>query len=67
MAETVKVGLAAGIAAAILLWLIIVVVALPTTYLAMLFLGNLGVNVGFWGVLPGAIILSALKTRVTSK
>lgn len=67
MAETAKVGLAAYIAAGILLWLIIIVVALPTTYLAMLFLGNLGVNVGFWGVLPGAIILSALKTRVNSK
>ncbi len=35
-------------------------VTFPATWLLMLFLGNVGVHVGYWGVLPLGILVSAL-------
>jgi hypothetical protein len=35
-----------------------IVASLPATWLLMLFLGNVGVLVGFWGALPGGILLT---------
>jgi hypothetical protein len=32
----------------------------PATWLLMLFLGNVGVGVGYWGALPLGILVSAL-------
>jgi len=32
----------------------------PATWLLMLFLGNVGVGVGYWGTLPLGILVSAL-------
>ena len=32
----------------------------PATWLLMLFLGNVGVGVGYWGTLPIGILVSAL-------
>jgi hypothetical protein len=32
----------------------------PATWLLMLFLGNIGVNVSYWGALPLGILASAL-------
>jgi hypothetical protein len=32
----------------------------PATWLLMLFLGNVGVLVGYWGTLPLGILVSAL-------
>jgi hypothetical protein len=32
----------------------------PATWLLMLFLGNVGVGVGYWGALPIGILVSAL-------
>ena len=32
----------------------------PATWLLMLFLGNVGVHVGYWGTLPLGILVSAL-------
>ena len=44
---------------ALLLALVIFLVAtFPATWLLMLFLGNVGVNVGFWGALPAGILLT---------
>jgi hypothetical protein len=40
--------------------LILLVATFPATWLLMLFLGNIGVNVGYWGVLPLGILVSAL-------
>ncbi len=35
-----------------------IVASFPATWLLMLFLGNVGVLVGFWGALPGGILLT---------
>ena len=32
----------------------------PATWLLMLFLGNIGTNVSYWGALPLGILVSAL-------
>jgi hypothetical protein len=40
--------------------LILLVATFPATWLLMLFLGNIGVQVGYWGVLPIGILVSAL-------
>jgi hypothetical protein len=37
---------------------VVVVGSLPATWLLMLFLGNVGVSVGFWGALPAGILLT---------
>lgn len=37
----------------------------PATWLLMLFLGNIGVNVGYWGTLPMGILVSALLGGVS--
>ena len=42
----------------IVLVLIAVVASFPATWLLMLFLGNVGVLVGFCGALPGGILLT---------
>jgi hypothetical protein len=41
-----------------LLFVVVVVGSFPATWLLMLFLGNVGVNVGFWGALPAGILLT---------
>jgi hypothetical protein len=45
------------------MWLIMIVVAaiiasFPATWLLMLFLGNLGLGLSFWGSLPGGILIT---------
>jgi hypothetical protein len=40
--------------------LFFLVATFPTTWLLMLFLGNVHVNVGYWGSLPGGILLAML-------
>jgi hypothetical protein len=37
----------------------------PATWLLMLFLGNLGANVSYWGALPLGILVSVLLAGVT--
>lgn len=37
---------------------VVVIGSFPATWLLMLFLGNVGVNVGFWGALPAGILLT---------
>jgi hypothetical protein len=39
----------------------------PATWLLMLFLGNVGVLVGYWGTLPLGILVSALLGGVTAQ
>jgi hypothetical protein len=47
--------------AALLAGLVLLLVAtFPATWLLMLFLGNVGVNVSYWGALPLGIVVSAL-------
>ena len=49
--------------------ILVFILALPTTWLAMLFAGNIGLtHLGFWDLLPGVIAAKAiLATNVTNK
>jgi hypothetical protein len=38
----------------------------PATWLTMLFLGNAGLNVSYWGALPLGILISVLLAGATS-
>jgi hypothetical protein len=51
-----------------LIWAIVLflVATFPATWLLMLFLGNVGVGTGYWGVLPLGIIVSALLAGAAS-
>ncbi len=46
---------------------VFLVATFPATWLLMLFLGNVGVSVGYWGVLPLGILVSALLGGVTAQ
>jgi hypothetical protein len=52
-----------------LLILIVVffIATFPATWLLMLFLGNVGVNVSYWGALPLGILVSLLIGGATSQ
>jgi hypothetical protein len=46
---------------ALLVGIVLFLVAtFPATWLLMLFLGNTGIMVGYWGTLPVGILVSAL-------
>ncbi len=52
---------------AILTFIVIFLVAtFPATWLLMLFLGNIGTNVSYWGTLPLGILTSALLGGVSA-
>jgi len=52
---------------ALLVSLVVFLVAtFPATWLLMLFLGNVGEHVSYWGSLPLGILVSALLGGVTS-
>lgn len=40
--------------------------SIPLTFLVMLFLGNLGVHVGFLALLPGAMAVYVIKNNIFS-
>jgi hypothetical protein len=40
--------------------LVLLFATFPATWLLMLFLGNIGTNLGYWGTLPLGILVSAL-------
>ena len=46
--------------------LIFLVATFPATWLLMLFLGNVGLGLSYWGTLPLGILVSALIGGVTS-
>lgn len=53
---------------ALLLFIVVFLIAtFPATWLLMLFLGNLGTAIGYWGVLPLGILVSVLIGGVTSR
>jgi hypothetical protein len=39
---------------------VFLIATFPATWLLMLFLGNVGVNLGYWGALPLGILVSML-------
>lgn len=52
-----------GLIAAIFIFLL---ATFPATWLLMLFLGNMGVAIGYWGVLPMGILVSVLLASVSA-
>ena len=46
---------------------VFLVATFPATWLLMLFLGNVGVSVGYWGALPLGILVSALLGGVAAQ
>jgi hypothetical protein len=46
-----------GLLAALVVFL---VATFPATWMLMLFLGNLGVSIGYWGTLPLGVLVSVL-------
>jgi hypothetical protein len=52
-----------GLIVAVLLFL---VATFPATWLLMLFLGNVGVHVSYWGALPVGILVSVLLAGATT-
>ena len=40
--------------------LVFLIATFPATWLLMLFLGNVGANVSYWGALPLGILVSAV-------
>ncbi len=45
---------------------ILLVATFPATWLLMLFVGNVGLELSYWGTLPLGILVSALIGGVTS-
>lgn len=46
--------------------LVVIILAIPVTWLSMLFLGNIGHNIGFWALFPGIIAAKAIFSSSTS-
>jgi len=53
--------------ALIALLVIFLIATFPATWLLMLFLGNVGVNVSYWGALPLGVLVSALLGAAASQ
>ncbi|MFA5883671.1 MAG: hypothetical protein WDA60_07460 [Acidimicrobiia bacterium] len=49
------------------LLVIFFIATFPATWLLMLFLGNVGVNVSYWGALPLGVVVSALIGAAASQ
>ena len=49
-----------SLGALLLLFVVFLVVTFPVTWLLMLFLGNIGANVSYWGTLPLGTVVSLL-------
>ena len=52
--------LIASLASLVLLFVIFLIVTFPVTWLLMLFLGNIGANLSYWGTLPLGTVVSLL-------
>jgi hypothetical protein len=59
-------GLAESIAGLVLLFLVFLVVTFPVTWLLMLFIGNLGGDLSYWGTLPLGTVVSMLIGAASS-
>ena len=49
------------------LLVIFFIATFPATWLLMLFLGNIGTNVSYWGALPLGVVVSALIGAAASQ
>lgn len=50
----------------LVLAVVLLVATFPATWMLMLFLGNLGMNLSYWGTLPLGILVSALLSGAGS-
>ena len=46
---------------------VLLIATFPATWLLMLFLGNIGTNLSYWGTLPVGILVSALLSGAVSE
>ena len=53
-------GLAESIVGLVLLFIVFLIVTFPVTWLLMLFIGNLGIGLSYWGALPLGTVVSLL-------
>ena len=53
-------GLAESIVGLMLLFIVFLIVTFPVTWLLMLFIGNIGGDLGYWGTLPLGTVVSLL-------
>jgi hypothetical protein len=53
-------GLFESLGALLLLAIVFLIVTFPVTWLLMLFLGNVGANLSYWGTLPLGVVVSLL-------
>ena len=58
--------LLASLASLLLLFFIFLIVTFPVTWLLMLFLGNLGTGLSYWGTLPLGTVVSLLIGATSS-
>jgi hypothetical protein len=49
-----------SVGALLLLFIVFLVVTFPVTWLLMLFLGNVGANLSYWGTLPLGTVVSLM-------
>ena len=55
------------IGALLVAFVIFLIATFPATWLLMLFLGNVGVNVSYWGSLPLGILVSVVLAGASSR
>ena len=58
--------LLANLASLLLLFFIFLIVTFPVTWLLMLFLGNVGTGLSYWGTLPLGTVVSLLIGATSS-
>ena len=55
------------VGALLVAFLVFLIATFPATWLLMLFLGNVGVNVSYWGALPLGILVSVLLAGASAR
>ena len=58
--------LLASLASLLLLFFVFLIVTFPVTWLLMLFLGNLGTGLSYWGTLPLGTVVSLVIGATSS-
>ena len=59
-------GLLDSVAGLVLLLIVFLIATFPVTWLLMLFLGNVGANLSYWGTLPLGTVVSLLIGAASS-
>lgn len=59
-------GFFEGLAGLALVFILFLILTFPATWLLMLFLGNVGLGVSYWGALPLGVLVSLLISAASS-